>query len=191
MSPPKQTQVAHRFERVLRLIDKWLTVGVVEDGQWTECDEGSPQGASRDLSALLHACPITLSAAAGGTLLPVRWSVERTAGTLLVVALVLAGAGINSGTALNFEMVRQPAGMLIVGCGSPWAPDYAQAERADLAAFPQMHSVAHACRNHNDAEALVADAAAPGGLLIALTMLGVIVFGARRRQVERPRSPVS
>src|SRR4249919_3950716 len=33
-------------ERVLRLIDKWLTVGVVEDGQWTECDEGSPQGAS-------------------------------------------------------------------------------------------------------------------------------------------------
>ena len=28
------------------MIDKWLTVGVVEDGQWTECDEGSPQGAS-------------------------------------------------------------------------------------------------------------------------------------------------
>ena len=38
----------HRIadERVLRLIDKWLTVGVVEDGEWTECDEGSPQGAS-------------------------------------------------------------------------------------------------------------------------------------------------
>jgi RNA-directed DNA polymerase len=38
----------HRIadERVLRLIDKWLTVGVVEDGQWTGCDEGSPQGAS-------------------------------------------------------------------------------------------------------------------------------------------------
>jgi len=51
----------HRIadERVLRLIDKWLTVGVVEDGQWTECDEGSPQGAS--LSPLLaniylHVC---------------------------------------------------------------------------------------------------------------------------------------
>src|SRR5215217_3686843 len=43
----------HRIadERVLRLIDKWLTVGVVEDGEWTECDEGSPQGAS--LSPLL------------------------------------------------------------------------------------------------------------------------------------------
>ena len=38
----------HRIadELVLRLIDKWLTVGVVEDGQWMECEEGSPQGAS-------------------------------------------------------------------------------------------------------------------------------------------------
>jgi group II intron reverse transcriptase/maturase len=38
----------HRIadERVLRLIDKWLTVGVVEDGQWTQSEEGSPQGAS-------------------------------------------------------------------------------------------------------------------------------------------------
>ena len=43
----------HRIadERVLRLIDKWLTVGVVEDGTWTESDQGSPQGAS--LSPLL------------------------------------------------------------------------------------------------------------------------------------------
>jgi hypothetical protein len=61
-------------------------------------------------SAFLQACPITPSAAAGGTLPPVRWSVERTAVTLLVVALVLTGAGINSGTALNTEMVHQPAG---------------------------------------------------------------------------------
>jgi RNA-directed DNA polymerase len=38
----------HRIadERVLRLIGKWLTVGVVEDGAWTESDLGSPQGAS-------------------------------------------------------------------------------------------------------------------------------------------------
>jgi group II intron reverse transcriptase/maturase len=43
----------HRIadERVLRLIDKWLTVGVVEDGSWTESEQGSPQGAS--LSPLL------------------------------------------------------------------------------------------------------------------------------------------
>jgi len=38
----------HRIadERVLRLIGKWLAAGVIEDGKWTECDQGSPQGAS-------------------------------------------------------------------------------------------------------------------------------------------------
>ncbi|GGJ67592.1 group II intron reverse transcriptase/maturase [Streptomyces brasiliensis] len=38
----------HRIgdERVLRLVGKWLTAGVVEDGTWAECDQGSPQGAS-------------------------------------------------------------------------------------------------------------------------------------------------
>ena len=38
----------HRIadKRVLRLIGKWLAAGVVEDGQWTACEEGSPQGAS-------------------------------------------------------------------------------------------------------------------------------------------------
>ena len=37
--------------RVLRLIDRWLTVGVVEDGRWQATERGSPQGAS--LSPLL------------------------------------------------------------------------------------------------------------------------------------------
>jgi RNA-directed DNA polymerase len=38
----------HRIadERVLRLIDKWLAAGVIEDGTWTQSDKGSPQGAS-------------------------------------------------------------------------------------------------------------------------------------------------
>ncbi len=38
----------HRIadKRVLRLIGKWLTAGVIEDGQWTASEEGSPQGAS-------------------------------------------------------------------------------------------------------------------------------------------------
>jgi RNA-directed DNA polymerase len=38
----------HRIadKRVLRLIDKWLAAGVIEDGQWTASEEGSPQGAS-------------------------------------------------------------------------------------------------------------------------------------------------
>ena len=38
----------HRIadRRVLRLIQKWLRAGVVEDGSWTVSDEGAPQGAS-------------------------------------------------------------------------------------------------------------------------------------------------
>jgi len=38
----------HRIadKRVLRLVDKWLAAGVIEDGEWTACEEGSPQGAS-------------------------------------------------------------------------------------------------------------------------------------------------
>jgi group II intron reverse transcriptase/maturase len=38
----------HRIadERVLRLVDKWLAAGVIEDGQWSESGKGSPQGAS-------------------------------------------------------------------------------------------------------------------------------------------------
>ena len=38
----------HRIadKRVLRLIQKWLSAGVIEDGAWTASDEGTPQGAS-------------------------------------------------------------------------------------------------------------------------------------------------
>jgi RNA-directed DNA polymerase len=40
--------VEHRVgdRRVLRLIQKWLTAGVMERGKWTETDVGSPQGAT-------------------------------------------------------------------------------------------------------------------------------------------------
>jgi len=40
--------LGHRIadKRVLRLIDKWLAAGVIEDEEWTACEEGSPQGAS-------------------------------------------------------------------------------------------------------------------------------------------------
>jgi hypothetical protein len=46
----------HRIadERVLRLIDKWLTAGVIEDGTWTESEQGSPQGG---LCAAAHNAP--------------------------------------------------------------------------------------------------------------------------------------
>jgi len=38
--------VEHRVgdKRVVRLIQKWLKAGVVEDGQWFQAEEGSPQG---------------------------------------------------------------------------------------------------------------------------------------------------
>jgi group II intron reverse transcriptase/maturase len=38
----------HRIadKRALRLIDKWLAAGVVEDGTWSQTVEGAPQGAS-------------------------------------------------------------------------------------------------------------------------------------------------
>ena len=38
----------HRIadERVLRLIQKWLKAGVIEDGNWSETPEGTPQGGS-------------------------------------------------------------------------------------------------------------------------------------------------
>jgi len=37
----------HRIadRRVLRLIQQWLEAGVVENGKWTACEEGTPQGA--------------------------------------------------------------------------------------------------------------------------------------------------
>jgi RNA-directed DNA polymerase len=40
--------VEHRIadKRIWRLIGRWLAAGVIEDGEWTACEEGSPQGAS-------------------------------------------------------------------------------------------------------------------------------------------------
>jgi RNA-directed DNA polymerase len=45
--------VAHRIgdPRILKLIQQWLSAGVLEDGRWTSSEEGTPQGAS--LSPLL------------------------------------------------------------------------------------------------------------------------------------------
>ena len=43
-----QKFLEHRIadRRVLRLIQKWLNAGVIEDGKWIDTVEGSPQGAS-------------------------------------------------------------------------------------------------------------------------------------------------
>ena len=43
-----ETFLGHRIadQRVLRLIRKWLSAGVIEDGNWSQTVEGAPQGAS-------------------------------------------------------------------------------------------------------------------------------------------------
>jgi group II intron reverse transcriptase/maturase len=43
-----QKFLEHRIadKRVLRLIQKWLSAGVIENGKWTDTPEGAPQGAS-------------------------------------------------------------------------------------------------------------------------------------------------
>jgi group II intron reverse transcriptase/maturase len=43
-----QKFVEHRIadKRVLRLIQKWLNAGVIEDGAWSASEEGAPQGAT-------------------------------------------------------------------------------------------------------------------------------------------------
>jgi retron-type reverse transcriptase len=38
-----QHRVADR--RILRLIQKWLKAGVLEEGEWAETERGTPQGA--------------------------------------------------------------------------------------------------------------------------------------------------
>jgi RNA-directed DNA polymerase len=40
--------VEHRIadKRIVRLIQKWLAAGVLEDGRWSNTDEGTPQGAT-------------------------------------------------------------------------------------------------------------------------------------------------
>ena len=38
--------VEHRIgdQRVVRMIQKWLKAGVMDDGRWFETEEGTPQG---------------------------------------------------------------------------------------------------------------------------------------------------
>ena len=42
----KVSRAPDRGPRVLRLVDKWLAAGVVEDGDWSQTERGSAQGAS-------------------------------------------------------------------------------------------------------------------------------------------------
>jgi hypothetical protein len=52
----------HRIadKRILRLIQKWLRAGVIEDGDWSETEAGTAQGASVSpllANVFLHVCP--------------------------------------------------------------------------------------------------------------------------------------
>jgi retron-type reverse transcriptase len=40
--------IEHRIgdKRIVRLIQKWLAAGILEDGIWSTTDEGTPQGAT-------------------------------------------------------------------------------------------------------------------------------------------------
>jgi len=105
-------------------------------------------------------------------------------GFLLATAIGLLVLGLVSGLSTNVETVRTPGGeTATVGCGSPWVPNYDQAERAGRGPL-RGSEVVDACRAHNDSEALLATAAAPGGLVVAVTAACVAfveVHDARRR----------
>jgi RNA-directed DNA polymerase len=57
--------LGHRIadKRVLRLIGKWLSSGVIENGTWSQTVEGSPQGAS--VSPLLRISTSTMCSTSG------------------------------------------------------------------------------------------------------------------------------
>ena len=74
-----QKFLEHRIadKRVLRLIQKWLNAGVIENGSWAETTEGSPQGS---LCAAAHNPPYEQ-----------RWVMGSAGRSVLVGAVAAAG----------------------------------------------------------------------------------------------------
>ncbi|MGH4002487.1 MAG: hypothetical protein ACRDSO_00005 [Pseudonocardiaceae bacterium] len=70
----------HRIadQRVLRLVGKWLSAGVIENGEWSQTVEGAPQGG---LCAAAHNPPYEQ-----------RW-VMRSAWRLALAGAVVAAGG--------------------------------------------------------------------------------------------------
>jgi RNA-directed DNA polymerase len=55
--------------RILRLIRKWLDAGVIEDGEWSETEKGTPQGAAiSPLLANIYLHYVLVATGAGGYL---------------------------------------------------------------------------------------------------------------------------
>src|SRR5215467_6880938 len=71
----------HRIgdRRILRLIKKWLRAGVLEDGEWSETEKGTPQGS--EISPLL--CNVYLHYVFD--LWVQHWRTQRLAGEVIVV----------------------------------------------------------------------------------------------------------
>jgi retron-type reverse transcriptase len=71
--------LGHRIadKRVLRLIGKWLSAGVIENGTWSQTVEGSPQGSLCEAS---HKEPYEQ-----------RWVMRSAPGLPLVGAVVAVG----------------------------------------------------------------------------------------------------
>lgn len=113
---------------------------------------------------------------------------------LLVVAAVLAVVGLTSGCSTNTESERNATGgWTTIACGSPWAPDYSDAQHVDEQRNLGSELV-DACRDHNEAEALIADAMTPAGIVLELTVLGVIAIeirDGRRRGAPSTNSPIT
>lgn len=107
---------------------------------------------------------------------------------LLLAALALAAQGAVFGLGENTATLPGVA----VTCGSPWDPDLAAAAALDRATSPTVPGLSdtavRACEQVNDREALLADAATPGGVLVALTVAGARLMEARdrRRTARRP-----
>jgi RNA-directed DNA polymerase len=77
----------HRIadKRVLRLIQKWLRAGVVEDGVWSASEDGSPQGATISpllANVYLHALDRAWQERAGRLGVLVRYADDRVPRTL-------------------------------------------------------------------------------------------------------------
>jgi len=61
--------VEHRIadRRVVRLIQKWLNAGVLEDGKRIRVEEGTPQGGSASPISIFTTCSISVSKRGGGS----------------------------------------------------------------------------------------------------------------------------
>src|SRR6266851_2335697 len=74
------TFVEHRIgdKRVLRLLRNWLTAGVLEDGAWTQVDEGTPQGGNLTPPTMLQ------NIGRGATHKRVGWHAEHNVHLLMI-----------------------------------------------------------------------------------------------------------